>query len=540
MWFHRSQHSRCFFIALCDSNEFQQCLNVHQFRSVAIAQTKMANRLNMSQPHGSLWNLTLCRYDQAAKQALRDTLLNVYILFVRCKIETRFAGGTGMGISNGLRRQLVEKGQLYVISAVILLNTLISFIILNLLLQVIFIAKDAYDSGKKKESSLEYSSEPFNPDGSPVDNGKRNSYQLGWIDLHAYEGLSPSYVSEVLDDSYELAERGMAYQPWVEFAEPEFHGKLVAVERDELGFLNRRTINPPNPEQWPTVKIVTMGGSTTFGYNVSDEHTWPTYLSTILNQQARAKSLELHIEVVNYGRGYYYPSQETVLLIDLLKAGHRPQVAIFLDGVNSAGTNDVPEFYPRLKEQFHNIQFAKKAKEQTSFIESLKWIPVVRLTDSLKARLLRQQPLTVAKRQSAIDLNELRYKINTFRQNRAISKKICEIYSVRPMFVLQPHAVHSYNTALYRKPMPAEFFEWRAKSKEFYAAMRQDADLIYLGDLFEKWGNNKKAIIDELHYSPSFHQFLAEKIAEKIDVNDLNPNRSPLDKTAATGSRIEP
>lgn len=200
----------------------------------------------------------------------------------------------------------------------------------------------------------------------------------------------------------------------------------------------------------------------------------------------------------------------------------------------------MPEFHPRLKEEFRNIQFAKTVKEQTSLIEAVNWIPVVRLAESFKARLSNHREQTVANRQSVIDPSESRFTVNTFRQNRAISKRIAEFYSVKPMFVLQPHAVQNYNTALYRKqPLATEFFELRASSQESYAAMRQDADLIYLGDLFEEWGNNNKAIVDEAHYNPPFHQLLAKKIADKTDINGLNPKLLPLDKAAATGSRTE-
>ena len=200
----------------------------------------------------------------------------------------------------------------------------------------------------------------------------------------------------------------------------------------------------------------------------------------------------------------------------------------------------MPEFHPRLKEEFRNIQFAKTVKEQTSLIEAVNWIPVVRLAESFKARLSNHREQTVANRQSVNDPSESRFTVNTFRQNRAISRRIAEFYSVKPMFVLQPHAAQNYNTALYRKqPLATEFFELRASSQESYAAMRQDADLIYLGDLFEEWGNNNKAIVDEAHYNPPFHQLLAKKIADKTDINGLNPKLLPLDKAAATGSRTE-
>jgi len=87
--------------------------------------------------------------------------------------------------------------------------------------------------------------------------------------------------------------------------------------------------------------------------------------------------------------------------------------------------------------------------------------------------------------------------------------------------------------------MPPEFGKWRTNAQDLYARMRQDGDLIYLGDLFERWGTNRKAIVDELHYSPLFNEFLAQAIAKNIDLTALHPDRLPLDLSAATGSRTE-
>jgi hypothetical protein len=376
----------------------------------------------------------------------------------------------------------------------------------------------------------------FNADGSPVDNGKRNNYQLDWVDFNAYGNLGAAYVSEVLDDFFELNRLGMQYQPWAQFSEPSFHGKHVMVETDSRGFPRRRTVNQENSSKLPVVEVLALGGSTTFGYNVSDEHTWPSYLSEILNDLARQESLNVHVQVENYGRAFYYPSQETALLIDLLKSGHRPSVVIFLDGVNWSEFRDVPAFHEQAKRQFFRLQFADKPGDDRPLIQRLGWIPMVRLAASINHRLFgTPQAVSPAQRETQENSQRLDHLVNLFQQNRSISAKVCEIYSVKCLFVLQPHPAGSYPVELYRRPVPEEFYAWRSRANEFYARMRTGRGYIYLGDLFKAWGVKRKAVIDELHYSPPFHRFLAEQIAGHIDLRRSAAREHLIDETAATG-----
>ena len=426
----------------------------------------------------------------------------------------------------------------YTTVALIIFDTLVLLVFVNLTLGIIFMMRDARSSHPEPSapSSQVALTHSVNHDDSPAMNGKRSRYQLAWIDFDAYGETDASYVADVLDDFYDLAKAGMAYQPWIEFGEPAFRGKRVVVDSDVRGFLTRHTANPPNQDNLPVVKVFTFGGSTTFGYNVSDEQTWPSYLSSILNEQARAQSLGFHIEVVNYGRAYYYPSQETALLMDLLKSGYRPQVAVFLDGVNTGEDQDVPEFHDRLKAQFHSLQFATNARPNMSSLNGFEWIPLVRFADSLAARLHGNRSVTVAQRERRTDSQKVQHRVNMFRQNRSLAKAICTLYAVEPLFVLQPHAVYNYPVTLYRRSLPDEFYAWRINATALYEQMRGDPDIVYLGRLFESWGPNRKAIIDEVHYSPGFHFFLAQHIADRIDLKVFNPRRQVIDEYAATGN----
>lgn len=230
--------------------------------------------------------------------------------------------------------------------AIVICNVLVLVIGINLVLAFAYMIKD---QAKKPDAGHQHNSEIlFNPDGSPVNNGKRSEYQLDWFDFTAYESNKPGEVAQLLDETYEMEELGFVYQPWVEFSQPPFRGRHITVEIDPRGLPLRRTVNPPNPQNFPVVTIFTLGGSTTFGSGSDDATTWPSHLSRILNDKAQAQNLGIHVEVVNYGRVYYYPSQETALMTDLLKSGHRPNLILFMDGINWGTFPYIGEDVPQL------------------------------------------------------------------------------------------------------------------------------------------------------------------------------------------------
>jgi hypothetical protein len=400
----------------------------------------------------------------------------------------------------------------------------------NLALAPFFLIRDSQSSRTWSSRTIASATNSFfNKDGSPVDNGRRTQHQLRWIDFNAYEKAEPDHVAAVLDDFYKLRRLGFVYQPWVEFSEPPFNGNLVNIDRDERGFPMRRTVNPLNDRGLSTVRIFTLGGSTTFGYNVSDEETWPSFLSKILNERARVKELGIHIEVVNYGRGFYNTSQETILLIDLMKSGHRPNAVILMDGVNWPYYEDTSAFTDTLERRFRNIQFGS----DVAFWDQFTWVPIVRLAQGINRRLSPRPTTDNTKRK----VSEPPYHliVNRFDQNMRLIIQTCDTYSVVPLFFTQPNAIGNYPVDLYRLKVPDSFFTQRKETQTLYSMMRSREGIVYLGDLFETFGRRRKAIVDDVHYSPSFNEFLAKHVAASIKLETLTPRQSVVDNSAATG-----
>jgi len=398
---------------------------------------------------------------------------------------------------------------IYKATAIVVLTAIVLLAIVNILLFGVFYIKDSAEAAPRQIRPKD-DGRLFNSSGSPADNGKRTEYELTWFDYAAYGNIPEQYAADVLDDFYDLSRLGFIYQPWVQFSEPSFSGKLVHVDRDVRGFPIRRTVNSVNQSDRPVIDIFVFGGSTTFGYYVSDEHTWPSYLSQILNERSGVE-----VRVTNYGRGYFNPSQEAILLSDLLKSGHRPSLALFMDGVNPPRTIDVPSFTEQVALGYKTLQFAP------SYSEQLAWIPIVRLASFLERRLLGNV-VTADTAPEVFAESHIATAVNGFRQSRDIANAVGSLYDVQTLFFLQPNAAYNYDTRLLRNQALDGFNEERTFMTATYDQLRADKSYIDLSGLFAEWGD-RKAVVDDCHYSPSFGEFLARRVADFIDVDHLKP-----------------
>lgn len=419
--------------------------------------------------------------------------------------------------------------KVYSLVAALLLNTLILIIIINVIAFGVLMVWQIRENQKNiKQKALLNNGVYFNADGSPIDNGKRSVYMMTMIDYKSYGDLNQKAVSDILDDFYGLTERGSEYQPWVQFSEPLYSSKSVNIQADSFGFYVRKTSNPQIETSRIVRKVFTLGGSTTLGYHVGDADTYPSFLSEMLNKKAASLGIDTKIEVVNFGRGYYNPSQETILLIDLLKSGRAPAIVIFLDGVNWGKDADVPDYTFNVKKRFELIQFGKNLE----ILSLASRIPVIEVINKLR----NYNPFMTygpAEDEDSLFKNNptggIEMTVNRFRQSKDIAKKVCELYQVQCLFILQPDAYYNYPYENYRT-IPTYLGIDKKLDRQyrviFYNKIREDKDYIDLTNLFSEFGKNKKVIVDNVHYNPQFNKFLAGAIAELIDINSVRNKQS--------------
>jgi hypothetical protein len=130
----------------------------------------------------------------------------------------------------------------------------------------------------------------------------------------AYRQMSDSEINDLLISTWHLTTGGFEYDEWVGFKEAPRKTKFINVN---VYGLRQNSIKPILMDELNN-SIWFFGGSTTFGYGVTDQETIPAQLENLISAR-----------VYNFGRGYFYSAQENQLLRLYLKAGYRPRMAIF-------------------------------------------------------------------------------------------------------------------------------------------------------------------------------------------------------------------
>ena len=123
--------------------------------------------------------------------------------------------------------------------------------------------------------------------------------------------------------------RKFDYEQFTEHAENSgYENKFVNVTPEK----GRKTISPSNCKK----NIFFYGGSTTFGYNVTDDQTIASALGKILIKNNK------NICVKNFGRGSYFSTQENILFQKhiLKNSINEEDIILFLDGINENGNRN--------------------------------------------------------------------------------------------------------------------------------------------------------------------------------------------------------
>jgi hypothetical protein len=123
-----------------------------------------------------------------------------------------------------------------------------------------------------------------------------------------------------------------------------------------------------------------------------------------------------------------------------------------------------------------------------------------------------------------------------FGQYRRLADGVCDVYGCEFLAFLQPNALEGYDFDLYRIDPPEAFTSRADHFREFYRTMRRDTGYIDLSHLFDAWGEDRKALVDELHYTPGFNRFLARHVAERIELAELPVFESVVDEKDAAAS----
>ena len=192
--------------------------------------------------------------------------------------------------------------------ALILLNTIILILLFNFLLFFsIFLLKDKFAVG-------------------PLTYNETILKEL-------YPNNSLEETKSLLKETYqnhinlEKINQGYDYEPFTGFKEKPRDGKYVNIDKNGFRKIENQCNFPTNNKNY---NIFIFGGSTTFGLGLPDSETIPSRIQERLKHETNRTD----ICVYNFGRTFYYSSQERILFESLLLSNQKPDMIVFIDGLN--------------------------------------------------------------------------------------------------------------------------------------------------------------------------------------------------------------
>ncbi len=265
-----------------------------------------------------------------------------------------------------------------------------------------------------------------------------------------YPGKSDQEIYKLLMENWT---RSYLYEPFTQFKERPNRGDYVNVDENGFRFSADQASWPPDPKK---VNVFVFGGSTTFGYGVADLETVPSRL-----QEELREKFVTPVSVYNFGRGYYYSTQERVLFEKLLLSGYVPNVAIFIDGLNDFYQDiDEPLFTSRLRDIMEDAvpitPFARVKKTMAELRLRAADLPIFRAANdaarSLSCLIEKcnlEEGQSVPPKTSAdlkfSDPKIIGRTIERYLSNKKIIEAVSAIYHIKPIFVWQPVPTYKYN-----------------------------------------------------------------------------------------------
>jgi lysophospholipase L1-like esterase len=371
----------------------------------------------------------------------------------------------------------------YVGAATLLLNTFVLFAVLNLVLWPIlgirhFLARPSY---------LKY------PDS--------------WYRT-VYPTMADPDWKELVR---ETKERPFNSEPYVMFTEPPYHGRYINVADQGYRLAPQQGPWPMDPKNY---NVLTFGGSTMFGYGVADDQTIPAYIQGLLQS-----STSRRVCVYNFGRRGYFSTQERILCEQLLRDGARPNLVIFLDGLNDFVFGVDPNSLPQNRDD--SLTPPSSGNQLVAFLESL---PVGEVAQTLSRKYIPSPKSAPPLDWQTADP----IAIDRYVWNKSAIGSICKSMGIATVFVFQPTPIYEYDLTGHI----LKITDWTLPGDQYtirgYPLMAQYVkdhdmgdDFLWLADMQQ--GIHKLLYVDKWHYSPDFSRQIAGEICKSLEARKQGP-----------------
>jgi lysophospholipase L1-like esterase len=362
---------------------------------------------------------------------------------------------------------------------------------------------------------------------------------VSWLALLAYgrdrsgthrnPAASPAYAADFSAQEFwneESVRQNLhkTFTPFSIWSMPEWHSKYINNDETETGVL-RRTANPTGKTcgTKKNVNVWVFGGSTVYGTGVPDWATLPSYLSRKLNSAGSDCTI-----VSNFGVEGYVSNQELIVLLQQLKT-HRPEIVIFYDGINDAGTAEDLNKPPLPYYYFQTIKDRVEGSIRGRF-DFVTGSHAFRLAAMLGRAVRGKSPSTtqVAERRTKAGA-----VLDNYEENLRLARALGAAYGFETYAFWQPSLYYG------RKPLvPFEQNEISVSDRSpSIIASYQEAEsraaecrcFVFLGDLFDSV--KEPLYLDVAHLGPRGNELAAQAIAKDIQDQLLTSTVSILRST---------
>ncbi|MFN3077720.1 MAG: SGNH/GDSL hydrolase family protein, partial [Alphaproteobacteria bacterium] len=258
----------------------------------------------------------------------------------------------------------------------------------------------------------------------------------------------------------------------------------------------------------PGRKVLLFGGSTTFGMGVDDRETIPAYLQEALDNTG------IRATVYNMGVVAYHSTQERVLFERLLNQGVRPDVAVFIDGLNDFAFCDVPDrtemsnLLAGVGKDRTRVSLAAELAERSNVIKLIRYYT--------QGKAFWPTPGEACRDDAGVEA-----VIRRLDSNRRMIAAVARQFGVTPLFVQQPVPTYAYDNGRRAVPLPSlEALTYHRNSAVGYPRMRgmRDQGRLWTENVLwlEEMSIPGSMYVDTVHYSPAFHRAMAGRIFQEL------------------------
>ena len=359
-----------------------------------------------------------------------------------------------------------------------------------------------------------------------------NDRSLTKYQSKSLELFQPEEKSKLLEVFREQKEAYVwRYVPQLAWVNKPYSGIHVNIAADG----SRKTYAKPNNGQ--ALKVLCLGGSSTWGWNLADDQTWPSALAMELTK----KFPKRNVQVLNFGENGYETSLEIARLQALLVRGYRPDFVVFYTGYNTSEVWLFPHYTPGFHGDVagYQLKFREKPKSLSSALSDLVVQSKNNVTNLNIYKLLRRArsgdsgPQAFSTQLFDDFLAKSQVVNLTLEEHRELTKKSVSIfreyvniiYALATQYGFVPIVAVQPDTYLTKRDLTdfekevsdagTTFFEKRGSSeREFINAILADNRLLNWSNLGEETAQPR--FFDTVHPLPQFAKVIGKSFSDTI------------------------